>query len=307
MVYERNQNVCPRNPHGGVLVLERKLYDLQQPVADEVLVQLRPAIRLQTFGYGTALLNEQDTILLSLKTFPLSIEDTKELLQERGVRLKMLDDVDLVEEDERIQYREGRVVQDARENDVFEVLQSVCRVNLPFYLLVLDLHHLLELGLVGKVLPVVCFVQGEVGVVYNMSEIAWIRCALKLTLQSPNDTKDDIIMNHVFDDGGVVEQDKHLHDTAQAVQVRYTLKVLSHVNERYKQRNVFVGEDKLCQSLTTAGRRVGGAHVVFDFVEIAEVGRGQHNGGNVVEVIFFCVRSALWVMGESGRTLRKLL
>ena len=70
----------------------------------------------------------------------------------------MLDNVDLVEKDERVQYGESRVVQDARKDNVLQVLQSVRRVDLPFYLFVLNPHHLFELGLVGKVLPVVCFV-----------------------------------------------------------------------------------------------------------------------------------------------------
>jgi hypothetical protein len=46
----------------------------------------------------------------------------EQLFQEGEIRLQMLDDVDLVEKNERIENREGGVVENARQYDVFEVL-----------------------------------------------------------------------------------------------------------------------------------------------------------------------------------------
>lgn len=72
--------------------------------------------------------------------------------------MEMLDNIDLVEKYKRVQNAERRVVEDARKNDILEVLKSVRVVDLPLYVLVLYPHNLFELGFVGKVLSVIGFV-----------------------------------------------------------------------------------------------------------------------------------------------------
>jgi hypothetical protein len=84
-------------------VLECKLNDLKQAVVDKVLIQRSSAIRLQTFCNGAALLYKQYRILLPLQTGFLGTEYGEQFLQKRYVSLQVLHDVDLVEEDERIE------------------------------------------------------------------------------------------------------------------------------------------------------------------------------------------------------------
>lgn len=77
----------------------------------------------------------------------------------------MLDNIDLVKEDERVEDRESGIVKDSGKYNVFEILQAIRRVDLAFYRLVFNLDHLLEFGFVRKVLSVICLVQREVWVV----------------------------------------------------------------------------------------------------------------------------------------------
>jgi hypothetical protein len=67
--------------------------------------------------------------------------------------LEMLDNIDLVEKYKRVQNAERRVVEDARKNNILEVLKSVRVVVLVLYP-----YDLFELGFVGKVLSVIGFV-----------------------------------------------------------------------------------------------------------------------------------------------------
>ena len=67
-------------------------------------------LHLETLGNGAAALNEQNSVLLPLRVELEIMEDGEEFLQKRDVSLQMLDDLNLVEEDERIQDGEGGVV-----------------------------------------------------------------------------------------------------------------------------------------------------------------------------------------------------
>lgn len=146
-------------------MFERKLDNFQQTVADKVLVQLGSTIRLQALCYCATLLNEQDGIFFALQILLFGAKYAEQLFQERKIRLQMLDDVDLVEKNERIENREGGIVENARQYDVFEVLQTVRRVDLSFYRFVLDFDHFLKFGLVGEILSMVCLMQWKVRVV----------------------------------------------------------------------------------------------------------------------------------------------
>ena len=79
--------------------------------------------------------------------------------------MQVLNNVDLMEEDKRVENREGGVVEDARQYNVFEILQAVGGVDLSFYRLIFDSDHFLKLGLIGEILSVVSLVEWEVWVV----------------------------------------------------------------------------------------------------------------------------------------------
>ena len=129
----------------------------------------------------------------------------------------MLDDIDLVEEYERIKHRECRVVEDTGQDNVLQVLQAVCVVNLSFDGVVLDSDNLLELRLICKVLPMICLVKWKVRIIYTMSVTAFCRHTITLTLQSAYDSQYHRVCYNILNDRGIVEQDKHLHDAAQAM------------------------------------------------------------------------------------------
>lgn len=72
--------------------------------------------------------------------------------------MEMLDDVDLVKEDEGVQNAESRIVEDARKNHVFEVLESVRVMYFPFDVFVFYPYDFLELGFISEILSMVGFV-----------------------------------------------------------------------------------------------------------------------------------------------------
>lgn len=92
-------------------------------------------------------------------------ERRDDVRQERGVLLHERDDVDLVEDDARVQDVERAVVDRAREHDVLEELQPVRAVHFARDVPVPDRHRLVELrGLLEK-FPVVGLVRRELRVV----------------------------------------------------------------------------------------------------------------------------------------------
>ena len=84
----------------------------------------------------------------------------------------MVDDVDLVEDNGRIQHVERRVVNGSREYDVLEELQPVCMVNLATDGIVSDRDRLVETRRLAQEVPVVGFVVGELWVVCTM-RLGW--------------------------------------------------------------------------------------------------------------------------------------
>lgn len=80
----------------------------------------------------------------------------------------MLDNIYLVEEDERIENGKCGIIEDTRKYYILEVLQPVGIMNLLLNLFVLDADNFFELGLVREVLPVVGLVEGEVGIVCRL-------------------------------------------------------------------------------------------------------------------------------------------
>ena len=77
----------------------------------------------------------------------------------------MIDDVNLVEEDARVEDVEGRVIDGSREYDVFQELQAVGMVDLPLDGFVSDVDRLVVAGCLAEEIAVIGFVGGKLGVV----------------------------------------------------------------------------------------------------------------------------------------------
>ena len=79
--------------------------------------------------------------------------------------LHVVDDIYLVKEDERAQGVEGRVIEHTSEDDILEVLQSVCLVDLFLDRLITELDDAFEARSAGEECSVVCLVCRELGIV----------------------------------------------------------------------------------------------------------------------------------------------
>jgi len=69
------------------------------------------------------------------------------------------------------------------------------------------------------------------------------------------------------------------------VEVGQAFEVFCHVHQRYQLRYVVLGEDELGQSFAAAWCRVCGAHMILNLVQIAEVGGGEENGADMIDVV----------------------
>jgi hypothetical protein len=172
----------------------------------------------------------------------------------------VLDDLDLVEEDEGVEDGKGGVVEDARQNDVFEVLQPVRVVDLLPHLRVADLDDLLEPRGIAQVFPVVRLEGGEFGVVLERAEHA----------------VDELVADHLLYYGVLVEQDDGLHDAAEPVQVGKALEVLGVLHQGNELGEVVGRNDKARQRFATRRGAVGHAHGVLDVGEVGHVRVWQH-------------------------------
>ena len=164
----------------------------------EVGVQCLPDRRLEILGDGATLLDEKNRFLLSKLSLGWVGENVEEIVEEVPVGLQVLDNIDLVEEDERVQHRKRRVIQNPGQDHILEVLQAICLVDLAVYLFVLDLDDLLEPPLVAQPLAMVRLVCREVRVVF----------------QSAHHAQYAVIRHGVLDDVSVVQEDDDLHDVA---------------------------------------------------------------------------------------------
>ena len=97
-------------------------------------------------------------------------EHASNLSKERLVILDVCDDVDLVEDDGRVQNVEGRVVDGTRKHDVLEELQTVSMVDLLLDGVVPDGDGLMEVSGLTEEFAVVGLVVGEF----------WVVCTVRL-------------------------------------------------------------------------------------------------------------------------------
>ena len=97
-------------------------------------------------------------------------EYSRDIAQKCRVSLDVCDDVDLVEDDGRVEDVERRVVDCAREHDVLEELEPVCVVDLALDRVVTYGDWLMEAGGVAEEVAVVGLVVGEF----------WVVCTVRL-------------------------------------------------------------------------------------------------------------------------------
>ena len=93
-----------------------------------------------------------------------------------------------MEEYERVEDREGGIVEYACEDNILYVLQAVRVVDLLADVWFFDVDDLLESRVVREVLSVIRFVARKVGVICTMSVVAFIKRLQPPTLQRANDT-----------------------------------------------------------------------------------------------------------------------
>lgn len=163
---EGNQRVRACNSDGRVGVLERILDDIEKAVVDEILVHVLAGLAIQALRSGAKLLNDHDGVLFALQAGLGGAEDAKQFLHVRRVVLQPLCYIHLMVEDERVEDAKGRIVEDTRQHDVFEILQPICIVNALPDAGVLNLDHFLEPRFVGQELAMLGFVQRKIRVVY---------------------------------------------------------------------------------------------------------------------------------------------
>lgn len=114
-------------------------------------------------------------VVFALPVGASRVEDGKELSEEGGVRLDVVHNFHLVEEDQGVEHGERRVVQDSSKDHIFQVLQPPGTPNLPANQRVLDRHNFLVARLVCQVLSVVRLVGREFGII----------CDIRLACGSP--------------------------------------------------------------------------------------------------------------------------
>ena len=96
----------------------------------------------------------------------LFVQEGPDDFSQKGlVPLHVIDDVNLVEKDARVEHVEGRVVDSAREHDVFEELEPIRMVHLSLDALVADRYRLVIAGRLMEEFTVVGLVGGEFWVV----------------------------------------------------------------------------------------------------------------------------------------------
>lgn len=110
-------------------------------------------------------MNEANSVIFASLVCIAWVEYCEQFLQKLSIGLNMVDNIDLVEEYQRVQDRERGVVEDARKDNVFEVLQSPCLSDFLLNDGVFHRNHFSVSGLVLEVLPMVGFVCREVRVI----------------------------------------------------------------------------------------------------------------------------------------------
>jgi hypothetical protein len=94
-------------------------------------------------------------------------ESSHNISQEGRVGLHVIDDINLVEEDARVEHIECRIVNGACENDVLEKLQPVGVMYFLLDAFIADRYGLVVTGRLVKELAIIGFVRRELWVVYS--------------------------------------------------------------------------------------------------------------------------------------------
>lgn len=69
------------------------------------------------------------------------------------------------------------------------------------------------------------------------------------------------------------------------MEIRYALEVFGHVYQRNELGDVVLGEYEFGEGFSASRRGIGGAHVVLNLVEVAEIRVGEKDRANMVQVV----------------------
>ena len=139
-------------------------------------------------------------------------EEVDDLAEEAHVVLHMVDDVNLIEDDARVEHIERRVVEDAREDDVLEELQPVRVVHLLLHARVVQRDRLVEVGGRAQKVAVVRLVRRELGVVCReMSGISEDDAIGRRghTFEHAYNTDEVLVIQYMLIQSMVIHQDCH--------------------------------------------------------------------------------------------------
>ena len=111
MIDQCDENVRTSNTYRGMTVAQSICDDIKKTTMNEILKKVSTRLCLDTFGDGAACLDEVNGILLTLVVRVRGCEDGKELLNEILARLNVVNNVDLIVKDERVEDGEGGVIE----------------------------------------------------------------------------------------------------------------------------------------------------------------------------------------------------
>lgn len=207
------------------------------------------------------------------------LKEMEERLNEKLILLKVLDNVDLVKENERVEHSVSGVVNDAGKDDIFKVGEAVGLVNFDEGRLVRDGYDLNESCWVRKVSDVVGLHLGEFGII-----CARQRCQLKShwqdrmeppTFKDASNTKEKMILHDMIKDKVVVEEEEGLNNGAEGMEGVNGLQILGIRLERNQLADI-VGLDDPGRNALPSHRRAGlPLERMEDIDDVVERGRRQ--------------------------------
>ena len=132
---------------------------------DKVVVESGANGSLEVFGNGTALLDEANGVLAFPGIDVGIVDDAEEVVEEGGIRLQVSDNVHLMKKDERVEDGEGRIIEDASQHHVLEILEPPGSMDLAADVFVFDGHDFLETRRILEILSMIGLVMWEILIV----------------------------------------------------------------------------------------------------------------------------------------------
>lgn len=122
MVEECDKNVDTCRPDRRRRVFHGESNHCEQTMADEVGKKIRTRCGLEVLRNRCTLVEKLHGVILAPPVGIPRVEDGEEFPEEGPVGLDMVYDIDLIKKDQRVEDREGRVVQDPGEDHILEIL-----------------------------------------------------------------------------------------------------------------------------------------------------------------------------------------